>query len=165
MNAGRWRAQIPGEVTKTAALTIPQAVNPDFVLQNQQRNIDSVRLANKTTLRFDSTTVASASSAWIAMWIIRFSSTCMRHCLGMLSMKDTSMAACTNSAYQLIAACGALRTLAAVNSSYVPALAKVIAQVCVDCQKECEKFPDVAECKACGDSCKTCAEECRKISA
>jgi hypothetical protein len=35
----------------------------------------------------------------------------------------------------------------------------------VDCQKECEKFPDVAECKACGDSCKTCAEECRKISA
>jgi iron complex outermembrane receptor protein len=57
LNAGRWRAQIPGEVTKTAALTNPQAANPDFVLQNQQRNIDSVRIANKTTLRFDSTTV------------------------------------------------------------------------------------------------------------
>jgi copper(I)-binding protein len=26
-------------------------------------------------------------------------------------------------------------------------------------------FPDVAECKACGDSCKTCAEECRKAAA
>ena len=90
---------------------------------------------------------------------------CMRHCLGMLSMKDASMAGCTNAAYQMMAACGALRTLAAVNSPHVPALAKVIAQVCVDCQKECEKFPDVAECKACGDSCKTCAEECRKISA
>ena len=90
---------------------------------------------------------------------------CMRHCLGMLSMKDTSMAGCTNAAYQMMAACGALRTLAAVNSPYVPALAKVIAQVCADCQKECEKFPDVAECKACGDSCKTCAEECRKIGA
>jgi hypothetical protein len=52
--------------------------------------------------------------------------------------------------------------LAAVNSPHVPALAKVVAQMCEDCQKECEKFPDVAECKACGDSCKACAEECRR---
>ena len=63
------------------------------------------------------------------------------------------MAGCTNAVYQMMAACGALLgTLAAVNSPYVPALAKVIVQVCADCQKECEKFPDVAECKACGDS-------------
>ena len=54
---------------------------------------------------------------------------------------------------------------AVVNSPYVPALAKVIAQVSVECQKECEKFPDGAECKACGDFCKSCAEECRKIYA
>ena len=90
---------------------------------------------------------------------------CMRHCLGMLSMKDTSMAGCTNASYQMTAACGALRALAAVNSPHVPALAKVVEQMCADCQKECEKFPDVAECKACGDSCKTCAEECRKVAA
>ena len=57
LNAGRWRAEIPGELTKSAALTNPRAANPEFVLQNQQRNIDSVRVANKTTLRFDSTTV------------------------------------------------------------------------------------------------------------
>ena len=75
------------------------------------------------------------------------------------------MAGCTNMAYQMIAACSALRTLAAVNSSHVPAFGKVVAQMCEDCQKECEKFPDVAECKACGNSCKTCAEECRKVSA
>ena len=90
---------------------------------------------------------------------------CMRHCLGMLAMNDTSMAACTDSTYQVIAACTALRTLAAVNSPHVPALAKVVAQMCSDCQKQCEKFPDVAECKACGESCKTCAAECRKIAA
>ena len=24
--------------------------------------------------------------------------------------------------------------------------------VCKDCQKECEKYPKVAECKACGES-------------
>jgi hypothetical protein len=49
--------------------------------------------------------------------------------------------------------------------AHVPAFAKVVAQLCADCQKECEKFPDVAECKTCGDSCKTCAEECRKVAA
>jgi len=57
LNAGRWRAEIPGEVTKDAALNSPRAANPEFVRVDQQRNIDSVRLANKTTLRFDSTTV------------------------------------------------------------------------------------------------------------
>lgn len=57
VNAARWRAEIPGELTKEAALNSPRAANPEFVLLDQQRNIDSVRLANKTTLRFDSTTV------------------------------------------------------------------------------------------------------------
>jgi Cys-rich four helix bundle protein (predicted Tat secretion target) len=90
---------------------------------------------------------------------------CMRHCLGMLSMNDASMAGCIDKAYQMITACGALRTLAAVNSPHVPAIAKAVAQVCADCQTECERFPNVAECKACGDSCKACAEECRKTGA
>lgn len=49
---------------------------------------------------------------------------CLRHCLGMLSMKDVSMAGCTDSAYQVVAACGALQTLAAVNSTYLPAFAR-----------------------------------------
>src|SRR3984893_10809304 len=40
---------------------------------------------------------------------------CLRHCYGMFSMKDTSMAACANAAFQLVAACAALNTLAAVN--------------------------------------------------
>lgn len=57
LNAGRWRSEIPGEVTKDAALTTPRAANPVWVQQDQQRNIDSVRVANKTTLRFEETTV------------------------------------------------------------------------------------------------------------
>ncbi|MFZ3325552.1 MAG: hypothetical protein WA231_06475, partial [Methylocella sp.] len=43
---------------------------------------------------------------------------CLRHCYGMFSMKDTSMAACANAAFQLVAACAALNTLAAVNSEH-----------------------------------------------
>src|SRR6202045_1981421 len=87
---------------------------------------------------------------------------CLRHCLGIYSMKDTSMAGCANAVVPLIAACSALQTLAAINSEHTGHFAKVVAMVCRDCQKECEKFPKVAECKACGESCKACAAECDK---
>jgi len=88
---------------------------------------------------------------------------CLRHCFGMFSMKDTSMGACANASFQLVAACEALATLAAVNSPHVPAFAKTVATICEDCKKECDKFPKIAECTACGDACKKCAEECRKV--
>ncbi len=90
---------------------------------------------------------------------------CIRHCLGMLAMKDDSMTGCMNTAYQVVAACGALQALAAVNSPQTPAFAKATAEICAACQKQCEKYPDVAECKACADSCKACGDECRKIAA
>ena len=57
VNANSWRQRLPGELDKTTALTTPRAADPEFVRQDQQRNIDSVRLANKTTLRFGATTV------------------------------------------------------------------------------------------------------------
>jgi iron complex outermembrane receptor protein len=57
VNAYTWRARIPGEVDKTAALSQPKAANPDWVVQDQQRNIDSVRLTNKTTARLGDTTI------------------------------------------------------------------------------------------------------------
>ena len=57
LNANSWRQRLPGELTKTAALTTPRAADPEFVRQDQQRNINSIRLANKTTLRFGPTTV------------------------------------------------------------------------------------------------------------
>ncbi|MFZ0495835.1 MAG: four-helix bundle copper-binding protein [Methylocella sp.] len=90
---------------------------------------------------------------------------CLRHCLGMYKMKDTSMADCADAAFQLVAACAALNSLAAVNSVHTGHLAKAVEMVCNDCKKECDKFPKVAVCKTCGDSCKTCAEECRKAAA
>ena len=90
---------------------------------------------------------------------------CLRHCLGMYKMKDTSMAGCADTAFQLVAACGALAALAAGNSEHTGHMAKAVAMVCRDCQKECEKWPKVAECKACGNSCKACAAECDKVAA
>jgi Cys-rich four helix bundle protein (predicted Tat secretion target) len=90
---------------------------------------------------------------------------CLRHCFGMLSMNDTSMAGCTQASFDTIAACRALSTLASVNSAAVPALAKVVADICAACKKECDKFPQYSECVAMGESCKACGEECRKAAA
>ena len=90
---------------------------------------------------------------------------CLRHCLGMLSMKDTTMAGCANSVVQLVAACRALQTLASVNSTFTPAFAKDVGAVCTACEKECRKFEKVSVCKACADACKTCADECHKVAA
>ncbi len=99
-----------------------------------------------------------------AMDCVTTGNDCLRHCFGMLAMKDTSMAACTDATFQLVAACNALAALAAVNSPHVPAFAKTVAMVCDDCKKECDKFPKIVECKECGDACKQCADDCRKIS-
>lgn len=57
INANTINARIPGEIARDTALRNPRAANPFWVLLDQQRNIDSVRLANKTTLRFEETVV------------------------------------------------------------------------------------------------------------
>ncbi|MDB5616748.1 TonB-dependent receptor [Tardiphaga sp.] len=57
LNANEVRQRIPGSVTKTSALDNPTAALAGNVTGDQQRNIDTVRLANKTTIRFDDTTL------------------------------------------------------------------------------------------------------------
>ncbi len=57
LNANEVRQRIPGTVTKDMALTSPTTAAPANVALDQQRNIDTVRLANKTTIRFDNTIV------------------------------------------------------------------------------------------------------------
>ncbi|WP_159730525.1 four-helix bundle copper-binding protein [Methylosinus sp. Ce-a6] len=90
---------------------------------------------------------------------------CLRHCFEMLAANDASMGACTKSTFELVAACKTLASFAGTNSGFTPAFAKVVAEVCVACKKECDKFPNIAECKACGDACQACADECKKIAA
>ncbi|MBX3550516.1 MAG: TonB-dependent receptor [Xanthobacteraceae bacterium] len=57
INSNTIRQRIPGEVERSVALTSPRTANAANVTGDWQRNIDSLRLANKTTLRFDDTTV------------------------------------------------------------------------------------------------------------
>ena len=57
INANDIWQRIPGAVTRASALTSPQTAAAGNVINDQQRNIDSGRIANKTTIRFDATTV------------------------------------------------------------------------------------------------------------
>jgi iron complex outermembrane recepter protein len=56
-NGNSVRQRIPGAVTRTSALTTPELAAPGNITGDQQRNIDTLRFANKTTARFGSTTV------------------------------------------------------------------------------------------------------------
>ena len=49
--------RIPGEVSKDTALNSPRSANPEWVRQDQQRNVDSIRFANNTIVRLDQTRV------------------------------------------------------------------------------------------------------------
>lgn len=57
INANDVRQRIPGSVTRASALTSPRTAAPGNIINDQQRNIDSGRIANKTTIRFGATTV------------------------------------------------------------------------------------------------------------
>lgn len=49
--------RIPGEVSKDAALNSPRDANPVWVDQDQQRNVDSIRLISKTTVALGETAI------------------------------------------------------------------------------------------------------------
>lgn len=55
LNVNTVRQRLPGEVTRESALHSPRSADSEFERLDQQRNIDSQRLANKTTLVFGPT--------------------------------------------------------------------------------------------------------------
>jgi len=91
---------------------------------------------------------------------------CLAHCIALLGQGDKEMAACAQSVSELLATCDALMKLASQSSQFTPALAKVTADVCASCEKQCRKYETQhAECKACADSCAACVKECSAIAA
>lgn len=57
LNANTVRQRIPGEVTKDSALNSPRTAAIGNVVNDWQRNLDSVRVANKSTIRLDNTEI------------------------------------------------------------------------------------------------------------
>ena len=90
---------------------------------------------------------------------------CVNHCLTLLGEGDKELAACAKTVRDTIAACTALRELAAANSPHVAALAKVVADICRGCKSECDKHDKHQPCRDCGEACAQCAKECDKVAA
>lgn len=57
LNANTVDQRIPGSVTKRSALTDPEAAAVGNIIGDQQRNIDTLRIANKTAMRMSETTM------------------------------------------------------------------------------------------------------------
>lgn len=89
---------------------------------------------------------------------------CLAHCHVSLATGDKSLGECAKRVSELLAACHALRSLAAQNSRFVPRYAKLTMDVCNACEKECRKHAQHEQCKACGESCAECAQECKKLT-
>ena len=91
---------------------------------------------------------------------------CVVHCLELLANGDKEMASCAKSASQMLTLCGALQSLAAQQSSYLPALAKTVMEACLACENECRKHDKKhSQCKDCGDACAACAKQCNALAA
>lgn len=92
---------------------------------------------------------------------------CISHGLVMLSQREyKDMAICAMRVGDMVAACTAIGQLANNNSPNLVKMAKVVMDICKDCEKECRKFEKEEEtCKQTADSCVACFNECKKITA
>jgi len=90
---------------------------------------------------------------------------CLSHCLTLLGQGDKELAPCAKTVRDTIAACTALRELAAADSPHVKALAKVVSAICADCEAECKKHAKHEVCRDCEAACRDCKGHCDKVAA
>lgn len=90
---------------------------------------------------------------------------CLRVCLEVLEMGDTSMAACAKSVRELVFACDALAGMAVHDSRYLAEYAALTAKVCADCREQCLKHREHSQCLDCANSCEACIKACEQFSA
>jgi Cys-rich four helix bundle protein (predicted Tat secretion target) len=91
---------------------------------------------------------------------------CIDHCLQLFAQGDNATAACARSVSQVVPACQALEQLAALNSKYLGRYARLVMDMCKDCEDECRKHEkEHSACKDCADACAACAKECQKVAA
>lgn len=91
---------------------------------------------------------------------------CHAHCLTILAIGDTSMAACAQTTHVCAALCRAMVTVTNTESTHLAALAAVCASTCRDCHAACGQHAGHhAVCARCADACQRCADACGAISA
>lgn len=90
---------------------------------------------------------------------------CLAHCIDLLATGDTMLAECAKRVNEMIALCGALRTIAAQDAPSLHALARVTDEVCQRCEEECRKHEDHhTQCRDCAEACAACRRECAAVA-
>ncbi len=79
--------------------------------------------------------------------------------------ENKGMAICAMRVSEMIAACEAIEQLALYDSAHLVKMARVVMDVCQDCEKECRKFEkEHVQCRQAADACDACYKECKKIT-
>jgi Cys-rich four helix bundle protein (predicted Tat secretion target) len=90
---------------------------------------------------------------------------CLAHCIDLLATGDTMLAECARRVNEMVALCGALRTITAQGAPSLRALALVTDEVCRTCEEECRKHEDHhAQCRDCAEACAACRRECAAVA-
>lgn len=85
---------------------------------------------------------------------IKMGEICNQHCMHMFQMGDTTLADCSISVQELIAASKATLKFTANNSSHLNAFLAVTIKVCESCEQECLKHDKHIQCKDCAEACR-----------
>jgi Cys-rich four helix bundle protein (predicted Tat secretion target) len=90
---------------------------------------------------------------------------CIAHCLVSFQEGDLELADCAAKVHEMQAICNAFTYLLAANSGYTQQYAVVCAEVCGDCEKECNKHDQHFECKDCATACGLVVDKIKRILA
>lgn len=143
------------EMLKAVSVAIAGAVSATALAADQSHQHDHVHSA-----KGHGGVIAASADC------LKTGEVCLAHCIQLLGKGDTELAACAASVNEMMPICDALLRLVSQGSRYLPALAKVAADTCASCEKECRKHEKKhAECKACADACATCLKECQNLAA
>jgi len=143
----------------TGGMVLAAAGNAAFAAEKTKQPAEHQHAIHKHTQKNQSLIDAAADS-------VKTGQACLQHNLEILSQgENKGMAICAMRVNDMIAACAAIEQLANYNSPHVPKMARVVMDICKDCEKECRKFEKEHEvCKQTADSCAVCFNECKKIT-
>ena len=96
---------------------------------------------------------------------IKMGEICNQHCMHMFQMGDTSLADCSISVQELVAASTAVLKFTANNSCHLNSFIELTIKVAETCEEECNKHKKHIQCEDCAIACRDCIDFCTEYLA
>ena len=96
---------------------------------------------------------------------IKMGEICNQHCMHMFQMGDTTLADCSISVQELVAASTAVLKFAANNSEHLNTYIEAAVKVAETCEEECKKHDKHIQCRDCAEACRDCIDFCNEYLA